>query len=58
AAEIIFKKEIENSEDKQKTIDTKVEEFTEKFANPYLAAERGFIDDVIIPSETRSKLIK
>lgn len=58
AAEIIFKKEIENSEDKQKTIDTKVEEFTEKFANPYLAAERGFIDDVIFPSETRSKLIK
>lgn len=57
AAEIIFKKEIDASEDKVKALAEKVAEFTEKFANPYLAAERGFIDDVIEPSQTRKKLI-
>ena len=57
ASEIIFKKEIEASEDKVKALAEKVAEFTEKFANPYLAAERGFIDDVIEPSKTRTKLI-
>lgn len=57
AAEIIFKKEIDASEDKVKALAEKVAEFTEKFANPYLAAERGFIDDVIEPSHTRKKLI-
>ncbi len=57
AAEIIFKKEIDASDDKVGALAEKVAEFTEKFANPYLAAERGFIDDVIEPSETRKKLI-
>lgn len=57
AAEIIFKKEIDGSEDKVKALDEKVTEFTEKFANPYLAAERGFIDDIIEPKDTRKKLI-
>lgn len=57
AAEIIFKKEIDASEDKVKALAEKVAEFTEKFANPYLAAERGFIDDVIEPKDTRKKLI-
>jgi len=57
ASEIIFKREIEASEDKVKALAEKVAEFTEKFANPYLAAERGFIDDVIEPSKTRTKLI-
>jgi propionyl-CoA carboxylase beta chain len=57
AAEIIFKKEIDASEDKEKTLNEKVSEFTEKFANPYLAAERGFIDDIIEPKDTRKKLI-
>lgn len=57
ASEIIFKKEIDASEDKVKALAEKVAEFTEKFANPYLAAERGFIDDVIEPSQTRKKLI-
>lgn len=57
ASEIIFKKEIDASDDKVKALAEKVAEFTEKFANPYLAAERGFIDDVIEPSKTRSKLI-
>lgn len=57
AAEIIFKKEIDEAEDKKKKLDEKIEVFTEKFANPYLAAERGYIDDVIEPKETRKKLL-
>ncbi len=58
AAEIIFKKEIESSPDPKKTLDVKVEEYKQKFANPYIAASYGYIDDVIEPSETRVKLIK
>ncbi len=58
AAEIIFKKEIDEAKDKAKKLDEKVNEYTERFANPYLAAERGFIDDIIEPKETRRKLIK
>jgi propionyl-CoA carboxylase beta chain len=57
AAEIIFKKEIEAAEDRQKMLDEKIQEFTDKFANPYLAAERGYIDDVIEPRFTRNKLL-
>ncbi|MDQ3021668.1 MAG: acyl-CoA carboxylase subunit beta [Bacteroidota bacterium] len=57
AAEIIFKKEIDSAEDKAKALSDKVKEFTEKFANPYLAAERGFVDDIIEPKYTRKKLI-
>ncbi|MCD8528424.1 MAG: hypothetical protein LRY27_00210 [Chitinophagales bacterium] len=36
----------------------KTDEYTEKFANPYRAAARGFIDEVIVPEQTREKLIK
>ena len=58
AAEIIFKKEIDSAKDPKKAFDQKVEEYKEMFANPYAAAARGYIDDVIEPSETRIKLIK
>jgi len=58
AVEIIFKKEIEASKDKQKAIDEKVEEYRKKFANPYIAAARGYVDDVIEPKSTRPKLIR
>jgi len=58
AVEIIFRKEIESAEDKEKALDMKINEYTEKFANPYIAAERGFVDEVIIPHETRPKLIR
>ncbi len=58
AVEVIFKKEIENSDDPQKELDKKLSEFIEKFANPYIAAERGYIDDVIYPKETRGKIIQ
>ena len=57
AAEIIFKDEIKNAEDPKKALEDKVEEFKQKFANPYIAAARGYVDDVIQPAETRMKLI-
>ena len=57
AAEIIFKKEITSATDKEAKLNEKVNEYTEKFANPYKAAERGYIDEVINPDETRIKLI-
>ena len=57
AVEIIFKKEIEAAKDKEKAIEEKVAEYIEKFANPYEAAERGYIDDVIEPKRTRVRLI-
>jgi len=58
AVEIIFKKQIEQAEDKEKALEQKVEEFRQKFANPFIAAERGYIDDVIEPAETRMRLIR
>ncbi|TVR13041.1 MAG: acyl-CoA carboxylase subunit beta [Balneolaceae bacterium] len=57
AVEIIFRKEIMeavNPEEKQKELE---DQYTAEFANPYRAAARGFIDDVILPSETRQKLL-
>lgn len=57
AAEIIFKKEITSADDPNAAWKEKEAEYAEIFANPYRAAERGFIDDVIYPEETRTKLI-
>jgi len=58
AAEIIFKKEISEAADHEAKLKEKEAEYIEKFANPYGAAARGFVDEVIMPEETRSKLIK
>lgn len=58
AAEIIFKKEISEAADPAGKLNEKVEEYTAKFANPYRAAHRGYIDEVIYPDETREKLIR
>lgn len=58
ASEIIFKKEIAEAADPAQKLVEKEAEYAEKFATPYLAAERGFIDEVIEPKETRKKLIK
>ncbi|WP_296701530.1 acyl-CoA carboxylase subunit beta [Algoriphagus sp.] len=58
ASEIIFRKEIAEAEDPEAKLQEKVDDYTAKFANPYRAAYRGFIDEVILPSETRIKLIK
>lgn len=57
AAEIIFKREISNAKDPEAKLEEKVAEYTEKFANPYRAASRGYIDEVILPRNTRKKLI-
>ena len=58
AAEIIFKREIASAENPVEKLQEKVDDYTEKFANPYRAAHRGYIDEVIMPSETRQKLIR
>jgi propionyl-CoA carboxylase beta chain len=58
AAEIVFKREIEKSSDPEQALLEKEQEYREKFANPYLAASRGYIDAVIEPSETRPRVIK
>ena len=58
AAEIIFKKDINAAENKEAKWKEKEAEYAELFANPYSAAERGFIDEVILPKDTRRKLIK
>lgn len=57
AVEIIFKKEIANADNPKKETEKKLAEYIEKFANPYIAAERGYVDDVILPAETKMKLI-
>lgn len=58
AAEIIFKSEIAAADDKESKWKEKEAEYQGMFANPYRAAERGFIDEVINPEDTREKLIK
>ncbi|MBL7922728.1 MAG: acyl-CoA carboxylase subunit beta [Bacteroidia bacterium] len=58
AAEIIFKGEISKSKDPAAKLKEKEEEYINHFANPYRAAERGYIDEVILPEQTRQKLMK
>jgi len=58
AAEIIFKKEIEAAADAASVLAQKTEEYRERFANPLGAAERGFIDAIIMPRNTRPRLIR
>ncbi|MGE6258944.1 acyl-CoA carboxylase subunit beta [Heyndrickxia sporothermodurans] len=58
AANIIFAKEIQTSSNPEETRKQKIEEYRNKFANPYVAASRGMVDDVIDPRETRIKLVQ
>ena len=58
AVEIVFKKEIEQADAPEKFAEEKEHEYREKFANPYIAAEWGYIDEVIEASQTRIKLIR
>ncbi|MFM8832851.1 MAG: acyl-CoA carboxylase subunit beta [Cytophagales bacterium] len=58
AAEIIFKKEISEAANPEAKLAEKVEEYTKKFATPFRAAQRGYIDEVIMPEQTREKLIR
>src|SRR5919197_269072 len=57
ACNIIFRKEISGSKDPQKKREELVQDYRTKFANPYVAASKGYIDDVIEPKETRARLI-
>ena len=57
AAEIIFKKEINSAANHKKKLLEKEKEYADLFANPYNAAARGYVDEVIEPRQTRKKLI-
>ena len=58
AANIIYRKEIQKSSNPDATRASKIAEYRKKFDNPYWAAERGYIDDVIDPKDTRKHLIR
>ena len=58
AVEIIYRRQIEAADDPQAEEDRIIEEYKERFANPYVAAEYGYVDDVIEPSATRTRLIR
>ncbi len=58
AVGVLYRREIAEASDPEAARRERVSEFEEKFANPYVAAERGFIDEIIRPSQTRPKLIK
>ncbi|MCL5267075.1 MAG: methylmalonyl-CoA carboxyltransferase, partial [Bacteroidetes bacterium] len=58
AVEIIFRKDIEDADNREEVEAKLISDYIAKFANPYIAAERGYIDEVIEPSMTRSKLIR
>ncbi|MDQ3698524.1 MAG: acyl-CoA carboxylase subunit beta [Gemmatimonadota bacterium] len=57
AVEILFRKEIDKEPDADAAMERKIEEYREKFAHPYIAAGRGYLDDIIDPRETRPRLI-
>jgi propionyl-CoA carboxylase beta subunit len=57
AVEILFRKELGESEDPNAATEQRVVEYSEKFANPYVAAARGYLDDIIDPRDTRPRLI-
>jgi propionyl-CoA carboxylase beta chain len=57
AVEILFRKEIAESDNPEKATGAKIEEYREKFAHPYIAAARGYLDDIIDPRDTRPMLI-
>ena len=58
AVDIVYKRELDRAEDREAVRQKKIEEFRDRFANPYVAAARGFVDAVILPHETRKKLIQ
>ena len=58
AVGILYRRELNEAQDKESARTARISELEEKFANPYVAAERGFVDEVIEPSQTRPKLIR
>ncbi|MFW5977896.1 MAG: carboxyl transferase domain-containing protein, partial [Halohasta sp.] len=57
AVNILYRRELAETDDPEARREELIEEYREEFANPYAAADRGFIDDVIEPGETRARLI-
>ncbi len=58
AVDIVYRRELDGAEDRDAVRQKKIEEFRDRFASPYVAAERGFVDAIIQPHETRKKLIQ
>jgi acetyl-CoA carboxylase carboxyltransferase component len=58
AVDIVYRREVQDADDPDARRAELVDEYVERFANPYIAAERGYIDDVIDPADTRGVLIK
>lgn len=58
AVNILYRRELTNAPDSEKVRQHRVEEYRDRFANPFVAAERGYIDDVIEPHETRARVIR
>jgi propionyl-CoA carboxylase beta chain len=57
AVEILFRREVADSRDPEAATEAKIQEYREKFAHPYVAAGRGYLDDIIDPRDTRPRLI-
>jgi propionyl-CoA carboxylase beta chain len=58
AVGILYRRELNDAPDKDAALTSKILELEDKFANPYIAAQRGFVDEVIEPAQTRPKLIR
>ena len=58
AVNILYRRELQSAEDPEGTRQAKIDEYRNRFANPFVAAERGYVDDVIEPHETRPKVIR
>jgi propionyl-CoA carboxylase beta chain len=58
AVDIVYKRELDQAENREAVRQKKIEEFRDRFASPYVAADRGFVDAIIQPHETRKKLIQ
>jgi acetyl-CoA carboxylase carboxyltransferase component len=58
AVNIVYRRELAAAEDQEAVRRAKTEEFRERFANPFVAAEHGFLDDVIEPRQTRPRVIR
>ena len=58
AVNIVYRRELAAAADQDAVRQRKIEEFRERFANPFVAAERGYVDDVIEPRETRPRVIR
>jgi acetyl-CoA carboxylase carboxyltransferase component len=58
AVNVVYREEVANAEDPEKKRAELIEEYRSRFANPYIPAGRGFLDDVIDPRETRRKIVR